>query len=1201
MKNTFKIIFILLLFPTLLFGQLINGKIIANKPSGGTIIGDTMKVGALYLKQTTASQTITIGTYTSGTNLVYIQNLGSVSVTLSPGGSLAVGGMLLYRWSGVSWSVSAGSGGGGSGDFMADGSVPMTGDLDAGTHNIKNVTTITDNSNVPSVLANTRLLYDNGGNGVANWYSKSNGFGIRGGSSASWFGYFKTDALSTVRTWQMPDVDGTLALTSDTSLLVKKAGSKMTGSLVLDSSATIEAVDDLILNATHGTGHIELNASYIKVMSDGITNGTVMVAGGTGELQSSPLVVTTTELDMLSGISSNIQDQLNAKSDTGGSINLRNYYNPDSIKLATEGNINLRSNTSETKIFGYTGVEINTNNRVDINASANIALNCDAVELPNMAPERVLITNSSKEINASATTKTEIGYVHNVTDSIQKQLNSKKDTAQASGKIVIGQSYGGGLALTATGAITQNSGGDLSFNEYGNIFNDNFNRASVGFGTKYTQIGSTATWTINSNKLRVSGGVNAYADYINAEQLLNGSAFTALEDYEISGTINSITAGNGVAIGISTVTSASISAYESTVCRIDLNSSGNRGKLYISTVDASTHTNTARINSDSALVFTDVTDQILLRLIRTKFTVTFIATNLRTKLSVKVSLVTTGQSGYTFHKIAKPSIYAVGGTQDFSSFTFSTPVKLRAKLIFTGDSETLGTGTTDNSQSFACIISNSTNEYVAKVAVGSDQSSHLLSRINEPIGLKPQYIAFMIGTNDASKSVTLAAYKINVDSILYKITNAGIVPIIITPPYTTSGPTNTLLAQYIGYIQGLKQKYKVIDLTGTSLNNAGSLNTTYSYDGIHLTALGYDVIAKAFKTGTSDIINYTNNLNARSGPLSVYADGTVGIGDTTFTSLFNIVRNSIALTPVSGKPSAVIRNNSATQGDGTTTNNNAIFNFTSENGVVNGKIDSRSNTDSYGRSLVIGTTTAHDLIFITNNTEKVRLTSAGLLGVGMTPTKSYIQIKAGTTTLAPLSFTRGALVTSATQGLFGYGLNGRLFFSPSTTWKSLVLTDTTVVTNGMIPIGSTSGGLFSSATITAGINTIITNGAGSITIDADTTNGSTKLATQGDITRAFSAPTFGYIAKTGTYTATSADYLINCTANTFTVTLPTAVGITGRVYEIVNSGAGTITIGTTSSQTFTNVTATPTTLTLLTAAGKAVKVMSDGANWMQLY
>ena len=87
-----------------------------------------------------------------------------------------------------------------------------------------------------------------------------------------------------------------------------------------------------------------------------------------------------------------------------------------------------------------------------------------------------------------------------------------------------------------------------------------------------------------------------------------------------------------------------------------------------------------------------------------------------------------------------------------------------------------------------------------------------------------------------------------------------------------------------------------------------------------------------------------------------------------------------------------------------------------------------------------------------------------------------------------------------------------------------------------------------------------------------------------------------YRAITALRTLDTTDDTINCTSGTFTVTLPTAVGIAGRIYTIVNSGAGTITVGTTSSQTFTNVTATPTTLTMATLGAR--QVQSDGANWL---
>jgi hypothetical protein len=62
------------------------------------------------------------------------------------------------------------------------------------------------------------------------------------------------------------------------------------------------------------------------------------------------------------------------------------------------------------------------------------------------------------------------------------------------------------------------------------------------------------------------------------------------------------------------------------------------------------------------------------------------------------------------------------------------------------------------------------------------------------------------------------------------------------------------------------------------------------------------------------------------------------------------------------------------------------------------------------------------------------------------------------------------------------------------------------------------------------------------------------------------------------------------------VTLPTAVGLTGREYFITNSGSGTITLATTSSQTFVNQSGTPTSLSIAQFGG--YKVISNNANWI---
>jgi len=88
------------------------------------------------------------------------------------------------------------------------------------------------------------------------------------------------------------------------------------------------------------------------------------------------------------------------------------------------------------------------------------------------------------------------------------------------------------------------------------------------------------------------------------------------------------------------------------------------------------------------------------------------------------------------------------------------------------------------------------------------------------------------------------------------------------------------------------------------------------------------------------------------------------------------------------------------------------------------------------------------------------------------------------------------------------------------------------------------------------------------------------------------SPLMSYVEKTATYTITASDYTINCTANTFTVTLPTAVGITGRVYNIKNSGTGEITVEGDGTETIEGE------LTQTLLASSNMQVQSTGSNWI---
>jgi len=90
--------------------------------------------------------------------------------------------------------------------------------------------------------------------------------------------------------------------------------------------------------------------------------------------------------------------------------------------------------------------------------------------------------------------------------------------------------------------------------------------------------------------------------------------------------------------------------------------------------------------------------------------------------------------------------------------------------------------------------------------------------------------------------------------------------------------------------------------------------------------------------------------------------------------------------------------------------------------------------------------------------------------------------------------------------------------------------------------------------------------------------------------------TNSYSLKSANYTLVPTDDYINVSA-TATMTLPTAVGIAGKRFTITHVGtiSNTITITTTSSQTFINYDGGASTIVL--AAGQSKTVVSNGANW----
>jgi hypothetical protein len=112
----------------------------------------------------------------------------------------------------------------------------------------------------------------------------------------------------------------------------------------------------------------------------------------------------------------------------------------------------------------------------------------------------------------------------------------------------------------------------------------------------------------------------------------------------------------------------------------------------------------------------------------------------------------------------------------------------------------------------------------------------------------------------------------------------------------------------------------------------------------------------------------------------------------------------------------------------------------------------------------------------------------------------------------------------------------------------------------------------------------------SILVNTTTDNNVDKLQVNGSISGIGFKQ--AYVTKTGAYTATNDDYVIDCTSGSFTVTLPASSGRTGRILIIKNSGTGIITVDGNGSETIDGNTTYN-----LSIQYDVIQIVSDGTNW----
>ena len=220
-----------------------------------------------------------------------------------------------------------------------------------------------------------------------------------------------------------------------------------------------------------------------------------------------------------------------------------------------------------------------------------------------------------------------------------------------------------------------------------------------------------------------------------------------------------------------------------------------------------------------------------------------------------------------------------------------------------------------------------------------------------------------------------------------------------------------------------------------------------------------------------------------------------------------------------------------------------------------------------------------DLAFIRNSAGILEINNATTgNGAGLSLQTIYQQISGGTST-GDVTNDRRQINSGGTLSLQRATVSGAT--KGSGTWVTDFKVDASgnTTTTGIITATNISG-----STINTGDEIYVGSITPALTYDLWID------PTSPDVTLQEFVNTFSQ--KSANYSIQNTDGAIECTGDTFALTLPTAVGIAGRTFVIKNTGSGTITLNTTSSQTIDGQ------LTQTMSQWNSITVISNGTNYL---
>ena len=159
------------------------------------------------------------------------------------------------------------------------------------------------------------------------------------------------------------------------------------------------------------------------------------------------LDVTSQQLEYINSVTSNVQTQLDNKAPKGSTWNTHRVVVTDDNKNA------ITSGVTDTELSYLSGVTSKIQTQLD-GKQATITGSASTVTTGNLTKDRAVITNSSQKLAVSAVTSTELSYLSGTTSKVQTQINSKANSGGWTASRVMGSNANGNIYATGIN-ITQ--------------------------------------------------------------------------------------------------------------------------------------------------------------------------------------------------------------------------------------------------------------------------------------------------------------------------------------------------------------------------------------------------------------------------------------------------------------------------------------------------------------------------------------------------------------------------------------------------------------------------------------------------------------------------------------------------------------------------------------------------------------------------